>query len=194
MDIVSSGEGGGDGHDSFCEYPLVDTGYEAGCDPHKYHGVHVAHDVLFWSTILILLTFEIELLFLVYLLGPKTFLHEFLYVLDLFIVSASLILELVFLYASNQALEVLPGILILFRVWRFVRIGHGLVASTYEVMEHKLHIALEHIELLEERLRVFDDEAPERPKKLKKSGKMAAMRSSLHGSSRNSSCHHSPES
>ena len=26
-----------------------------------------------------------------------------------------------------------------FRVWRFVRIGHGLVASTFELQEIKMH-------------------------------------------------------
>ena len=33
--------------------------------------------------------------------------------------------------------NMLPGVLIFFRLWRFVRIGHGLVASTYEIEEHR---------------------------------------------------------
>lgn len=162
------GGGGDDSHGHICTDPLAETTYPAGCDDHKYNGVHVAHEVLFWTTIVILCTFEIELLLLIYLLGPAKFFHHLVYFVDLIIVTFSLVLELIFRHASNQTWEVLPGILIIFRVWRFVRIGHGLVASTYEVQEHNMHLAMEHIEELEERLRRYED-LPERPEKLRKS-------------------------
>ena len=92
------------------------------------------------------------------------------YVIDLLVVTCSLVLELLFRLASNEVMEVLPGILILFRLWRFVRIGHGLVASTYEIEEHKTHLALGHIELLEGLLKRYEVEGgiPERPEKLRK--------------------------
>mmetsp|Transcript_23055 Transcript_23055/g.42325 ORF Transcript_23055/g.42325 Transcript_23055/m.42325 type:complete len:319 (-) Transcript_23055:469-1425(-) len=161
------GGGGDDSH--ICTYPLIETSNQAGCDDHKYPGVHVAHEALFWVTIVILVTFEVELFLMIYLLGPEKFFHQLIYVVDLFIVTLSLVLELLFRAASNQLNEVLPGILIIFRMWRFVRIGHGLVASTYEVQEHKTELAMEHIEELEERLKKHEEEVPERPEKLRRS-------------------------
>lgn len=161
-----SGEGD-NAHGHICEAPLSETAYPTGCDTHKFPGVHTAHAALFWTTIVILSAFMLELVFLIYLLGPSKFFRELIYVVDVFVVSCSLALELSFHFlAKNQALEAFPGILILFRLWRFVRIGHGLVASTYEMQEHKTHLALEHIEELEKRLRRCGDEVPERPKQL----------------------------
>ena len=165
--LLSSGGDDASHGSSICTSPLVATDYEAGCDPHKYHSVHVAHDVLFWITIGILTTFEIELLFLIYLLRERFF-HHIIYIIDLIIVTSSLVLELVFQLHSKGSLEVLAGFLIMFRLWRFVRIGHGLVASTYEIQEHKSHVAMMYIEELEERLRKYGEEVPERPKKLRR--------------------------
>jgi len=125
----------GHGND-ICTYPLIETTNTAGCDEHKWHGVHIAHEVLYWMTIVILGSFEFELILMLYLLGKK-FWSSCFYVVDLFIVSISLILELLFHWANMYEYEVLPGVLIFFRLWRFVRIGHGLVASTYEIEEHR---------------------------------------------------------
>lgn len=163
-----SGGGGDDSHgqDHICASPLAATTYEAGCDGHKYPGVHTAHQALFWTTIAILSIFEFELLFLIYLLGPSKFFSQAAYVIDLFVVTCSMALELGLHLAAKVEVDVLPGILVLFRLWRFVRIGHGLVASTYEVQEHKKHMALDHIELLEERLEGHGEKLPERPEKL----------------------------
>lgn len=115
--------GGGDSHD-LCKSPLVATeDNTVGCDDHKYQAVHDAEEALFWVTITILATFEAELLFLVYLLGPKKFFHHFLYILDLFIITVSIGLELTFHLVHRDNLQALPGILIIFRLWRFIRIG-----------------------------------------------------------------------
>ncbi len=154
------------GH-NICISPLIATNHQAGCDDHKYQGVHVAHQVLFWITIAILLTFEVEFSLLIYLLGPGKFFRQAVYVVDLIVVSTSLVLELTFHLGSDTAVEILPGILIVFRLWRFVRIGHGLVESTYEMHVSKMHLALEYIEMLEERLKRHGVELPARPKKLK---------------------------
>ena len=113
-----------------------------------------------WTTVAILVTFEMELLSLIYLLGPRQFLATFMYVLDLFIVTASLALELAF-HFSREELAEMAGILILFRLWRFVRIGHGLVASTYEVQEHRAHEAHGKMEELERKLAEYEGGAPE---------------------------------
>lgn len=164
MRMLGAG-GGGD----ICKYPYEETDYSAGCDYNKYHGVHVAHAALFWTTIAILGLFEIELLMLMYLLGPKSFSKELMYVIDFVVVTSSLVLELMFKYAGKEVLSSLPGILVVFRVWRFVRIGHGLVASTYEVQERKIHLAMHYIEELEEKVRQHEQDSPVRPKKLKHS-------------------------
>ncbi|KAL7550004.1 hypothetical protein ACHAWF_013260 [Thalassiosira exigua] len=161
--------GGGGGSHGLCEYPLVETDNPAGCDSHKYPGLHTAHLALFGTTIIILITFLSELLFMMYLLGPRKFCHQIVYVVDLTIVTASLVLELMFRFGSEKDMWALPGVLVIFRMWRFVRVGHGLVMSTFEVMEHNMHIAMGHIEALEERLEECGDEVPPRPEKLKES-------------------------
>lgn len=141
--------GGGEGHDELCEAPLVETSHPAGCDDHKYHGVHVAHDVLFSFTILILSIFEVELLTMMYLIGVDKFFARVLYIVDLFIVTVSLVLEILFRLLHNQIASDLIGILIFFRLWRFVRIGHGFIASTYEMQEEKVEKWKEYAEELE---------------------------------------------
>ena len=47
------------------------------------------------------------------------------YVVDLVVVTLSLSLELLFRLSSEDVLSALPGVLVVFRLWRFVRIGHG---------------------------------------------------------------------
>jgi hypothetical protein len=86
---------------------------------------------------------------------------------DFVVVALSLILEVLMKHASKDVLSVLPGILIIFRLWRFIRIGHGLVASTYELQQHKLHMAVEYIEELEEKVKRYEEE-PTRSKQMDK--------------------------
>ena len=168
--------GGGGGYEEICNYPLVETDNKAGCDSHKYEGVHIAHTVLFWTTIVILGTFTVELISLIYLIGPKMFCCQPTYVVDFVVVISSLTLELIFKFSSEDALAALPGILIVFRLWRFVRIGHGLVASTYEVQQHKIETAVDYISELEEKLERCEVALPQRPKSLKSSTSMKLKR------------------
>jgi hypothetical protein len=152
---------GADGHDELCEAPLMETSYQAGCDDHKYHGVHVVHDVLFSLTILILSIFEVELLTMMYLIGVDKFFVRVLYIVDLFIVTVSLVLEILFRTLHNQIASDLIGILIFFRLWRFVRIGHGLIASTYEMQEEKLEMWKEYVEELEKIVKRVGENLPQ---------------------------------
>lgn len=122
---------GEDVHDEICEAPLMETSYPVGCDSHQHHGVHVAHNVLFSFTILILVTFELELLMMMYLIGVDKFFARVLYVVDLLIVTVSLVLEILFRTLHNQIASDLIGVLIFFRVWRFVRIGHGFIGKSF---------------------------------------------------------------
>jgi hypothetical protein len=160
----------GDGYEStdhsICAYPLVDMG-QVGCDEHKYSAVHLAHLVLYYTTVVILVTFEVELLSLLYLLGPVKFFHLYIYVLDLIVVTVSLAFELLLHNIGYEsAADVLPSLFILFRMWRFVRIGHGLVASAHDMGREKIHLALDHINKLEEILKTNGLEVPVKPKKL----------------------------
>lgn len=120
-----------------CEYPLEEIG-EAGCDNHNHHAVHVVHTVLFWATISILSVFMLELIVLMIVLGFHHFTRHHLYVLDLIIVGLSLILEITFELIDEDNIASLVGLLIIGRIWRFVRIGHGLFATTLEVSLHKV--------------------------------------------------------
>ena len=161
--LLAEKEGSDEHHsEEVCAYPLVETSYQAGCDEHKYPGVHTAHEVLFSFTVIILILFEIELLLMMYLLGPKTYLSRPLYVLDLFIVTVSLVLEIVFKAVNEEILNDLVGILILFRVWRFVRIGHGLVASTFELQEERMHELKHYVQEVEEMLKSHGGKIPEK--------------------------------
>lgn len=168
--------GGGGDYEEICKYPLVETDNTAGCDSHKYEAVHIAHTVLFWMTVVILSTFAVELLSLIYLIGPKMFCSQPTYIVDFVVVISSLTLELIFKFSSKDTLAALPGILIVFRLWRFVRIGHGLVASTYEVQQHKIETAIDYIGELEEKLERCEVALPQRPKSLISSTSMKLKR------------------
>lgn len=159
--LLAGGEGS-DGHNGLCAYPLVETNNEAGCDDHKYPGVHAAHVVLFSLTMVILGIFEIELIMMVYLLGPERFFSHVLYALDLCIVTVSLALEITFRVVRDDILQDLVGILVLFRVWRFVRIGHGLVASTFELQEEKIEELKEYVRQMEEMVSQNGGELPKK--------------------------------
>jgi hypothetical protein len=101
---------------------------------------------------------------MVYLLGPKKYFSQVLYVLDLFVVTVSLALEITFRVVHKDILHDLVGVLILFRMWRFVRIGHGLVASTFELQEIKMHELKHYVMEVEEMVTQYGGELPkERP-------------------------------
>eukprot|EP00985_Skeletonema_marinoi_P015623 scaffold8111_cov206-Skeletonema_marinoi.AAC.12 len=164
MRLLGAGGEKDEHHSDLCAAPLVETSHPAGCDDYKYEGAHIAHAVLFAFTLIILGLFEIELLLMVYLLGPKKYFSQVLYVLDLFVVTVSLALEITFRVVHQDILHDLVGILILFRVWRFVRIGHGLVASTFELQEIKMHELKHYVVEVEEMVTQCGGELPkERP-------------------------------
>ena len=73
----------------------------AYCDDHKHHGAHTVHTVLFYISVSILALFEIELLACAAAIGGLFFRNP-LYVLDLFVVTASLTLELVLKFLHKE--------------------------------------------------------------------------------------------
>eukprot|EP00563_Minutocellus_polymorphus_P019660 CAMPEP_0197715138 /NCGR_PEP_ID=MMETSP1434-20131217/361_1 /TAXON_ID=265543 /ORGANISM="Minutocellus polymorphus, Strain CCMP3303" /LENGTH=341 /DNA_ID=CAMNT_0043299161 /DNA_START=63 /DNA_END=1088 /DNA_ORIENTATION=+ len=125
------------GHHAMCEAGVDTPQCQAGCDSHKYDGVHMAHTALFFTTITILTIFMIELILLIVCLKPRVFFRKSFYVLDLLVVSVSLSLESLFYAADDETLQSLIGVIVLARCWRFVRIGHGLVEVTHEYASRK---------------------------------------------------------
>ena len=136
------------GEDNFCEmgYP---SDYLAGCNPHQYPGVHTAHVVLQSMTLVILSIFSCELLILMAAMGLRVFFSNVFYCFDLFVVAISLVLEIVVMTWQEGQVEIFVGLLIFGRVWRFVRIGHGIFEATHELTAQDLERAQERVRTLE---------------------------------------------
>jgi len=123
---------GGSADDPICKSPWVPkTQYDAGCDGHKYPAVHSLHTFAFIASATILCIFEVELLATLTALGT-IFIKNPLYVLDFGVVTASLVLDF-HLHLGNAASgESGATILIVARCWRFIRVVHGIYASSHE--------------------------------------------------------------
>ena len=157
--LLGSASGSGSdshNHHTLCESPLVDSlAFAAGCDSHKWASVHTAHTALFACSVAILSAFQLELLSLLAALGLSFFRNP-LYAIDLLVVATSLCLELVLKSLSN-ALSELGGLLVVARVWRFLRIAHGLMTSMHEVSHHHIE-ELEHsVDEMEHEMSVMVD-------------------------------------
>ena len=137
----------GDAHHSLCPGAFTDapSSWPAACDHHKWHSVHTAHDALFWCSVVILLIFAVELLLLLGILRLN-FLRNPLYALDAIVVATSLGFEI---GLKGQVGGDMAGLLAFGRVWRFVRIGHGLSSSVHEVDAAHLHEVEQHAKALE---------------------------------------------
>ncbi len=120
-------------HHSFCEH-----GYEEsatyGCDDHN-DAVHNVHLALFGMSVAILCIFEVELLLKVFILKKEFFCHKLL-VLDLVIVTTSIVLDIV-LHVLGSSYGDLAALLAVVRVWRFVRVIHGILEVDKGHMEEK---------------------------------------------------------
>lgn len=150
--LLASSGGSDHSHHSLCAAPLLDSlDHAIGCDAHKWEAVHSAHQALFACSVAILSAFELELLSLVAAIGVAFFRNP-LYVLDLFVVTTSLSLELVFHYLGHATLSELVGLLVLGRVWRFLRIAHGLMVSMHEIGHHHMEELEIHIDEMEHEL------------------------------------------
>jgi len=99
-------------------------------DTHKAHNYHHVEQILAWFSVSILVVFLVENLLHIILLGLDYF-QDFFYVLDLTVVTLSLILELVFLIDLIPGATV-GGLLVIARTWRFARIAHGFYFLEHE--------------------------------------------------------------
>lgn len=126
--------------------------FTAGCDEHKWATIHTVEEVLFALTLTILSLFMIELTLSMIALTPQIFFRQFFFLLDFVIVSISLSLEIFFHFKKDDLYQTLVGILVLIRIWRFIRIGHGIVELTNEVAHKEYEHLLEYTEDLRDLL------------------------------------------
>jgi hypothetical protein len=161
--------GGGDKEsEEICEPGYSTDLGEPSCDPHKWERVHKAELGFYGITISILSLFLLENLVELAALGPRVFFKQFWFVADLFIVSISLLLELVFHFAREAAKETLGGFLVFFRLWRFLRISHGLVEVTTEVTHEQYDELIEYTKLLETKLEKLNEPLPETTERVRR--------------------------
>jgi len=116
-------------HDVAC-----DASIEYICDDHN-HALHTTHSVLFGCSVAILCIFEVEN-FLKLAILKGLFLKNSFYVLDLFVVTLSLVLDISAHSLSKIATEV-ASLLVVARVWRFARIVHGVYAEHVKSQKHQ---------------------------------------------------------
>ena len=138
---------------SLCEDGLLESKNDAGCDPHQYPYIEIWHTALFSITMTILCIFIIELLTMMVVLKPSMFFSKVFYVIDLIVVTVSIILEAVFFANGEEVLRAITGIIIFARCWRFIRIGHGLIDITQEYADLRNEKKIHYTKRLEELLR-----------------------------------------
>jgi len=85
------------------------------------HAVEEAEDVFRIITLVLLGIFEVEIILLIIAFGIDFFKHP-LYVLDGVIITTSIVIDVVFRDSASN-------LLIIFRLWRIVRVGHGIAVS-----------------------------------------------------------------
>jgi len=141
------------GEEPVCEHGYEFNGLPAGCDESKWSTVHAVEEAIFILTIMILSTFFIELTVEMIALTPGIFFRQFWFLLDYVIITVSLVLEISFHVLGDAAYETLVGVLVLVRIWRFVRIGHGSVEVTHENAEEGRSELLQYVEELENLLK-----------------------------------------
>eukprot|EP01117_Protostelium_nocturnum_P002149 TRINITY_DN12792_c0_g1_i2.p1 TRINITY_DN12792_c0_g1~~TRINITY_DN12792_c0_g1_i2.p1 ORF type:complete len:271 (+),score=70.86 TRINITY_DN12792_c0_g1_i2:16-828(+) len=93
-------------------------------DTAESHRIHKVEAVLKYTSWSILFVFAIEVFILLLAFGWRFFTHP-LYVIDLLIVTAAIIVEVIFH-------EEFSGYLVILRLWRLLRIVHGIVTTLEE--------------------------------------------------------------
>ena len=138
----------GDGYE-VCEMGYDSNGVGAGCDSHKWSSVHTLELYVFSMTVVILSIFFLELTVEMVALTPRVFFCQFWFLLDYVIISISLALEVAFKIKQEDIYQSFVGLLVVVRIWRFVRIGHGIVEVTHENVSHQGKELLSYVEELE---------------------------------------------
>lgn len=176
--------GGGDAlHEDVCDSGLEPNYNTGGCDQHKWGNIHNVELALFSITISILCIFFVELSLEMIALRPSVFFRQFFYALDYAIVTVSLVLEMTLYFVGEEGLAALLGLLIFARIWRFFRIGHGIVEVTSELTHKKYETLLEYTRALEEAAIKSAVEMPQCPEEVRLALSEDGPSHSHHGSS-----------
>ncbi|EFJ10096.1 hypothetical protein SELMODRAFT_128853 [Selaginella moellendorffii] len=113
------------------------------CDPTGFSSGREPWEFLHWISVGILGVLMLNVIGLMVAFGASFFKHAG-YVLDLFVVTSALVLE-VFFQADTA------GLLIILNLWRIVRVAHGIFEVTDEAWENEIEDMKERIEGAEER-------------------------------------------
>lgn len=108
--------------DASCAAPILS--FECLDEP---KAVKLAETVLYYFTLVILFTFNFESAILLYSLGFKEFVRNLGNVFDVVVITTSIVLEIL-LHEDESGNA--GGILIAARLWRFLRIGHGITFAS----------------------------------------------------------------
>eukprot|EP00026_Physarum_polycephalum_P014806 Phypoly_transcript_15363.p1 GENE.Phypoly_transcript_15363~~Phypoly_transcript_15363.p1 ORF type:complete len:222 (+),score=25.00 Phypoly_transcript_15363:98-763(+) len=111
---------------------FIEEHYRCREDEHKDAWVEITEEVLGYTSITILVLLGTEILLVLIAFGLKFFQHPF-YVLDMVVIGLSLVFELVFK-------EAVGALLVIFRLWRLVRIAHGVAVGLEERTEQKMKV------------------------------------------------------
>eukprot|EP00877_Chromochloris_zofingiensis_P010874 jgi/Chrzof1/603/Cz01g22030.t1 len=93
----------------------------AHCQFHLSHTLERVLDAIAWISVSILMVFILEFIALVSLFG-RAWLHIWVHWLDISVVVVSFIMELVL---RSSALKEVVALLVVFRLWRLIRIVHA---------------------------------------------------------------------
>ena len=115
--------------DNLCEKGIEYRDYDATCDEDDYpKGVEIANTIIFALGMVILTIFIVEQLLILIALGARKFFGNMFLVLDFVIIMMS-ILELIVFSLEGHLKQSLSAFMMIFRMWRFVRIGGGIAKS-----------------------------------------------------------------
>lgn len=164
-DSMSSEGHGTDDHHAHDICDAAKSGYDstgiAACDSHRWQFVHITEEFLFYCTISILVIFLIENLVEMAALGVRKFASQIFLVLDFLVVLISLVLEILFHIMKSNFQEVV-AMLVFFRLWRFIRIGHGLLEVSSEMTSKEYEPLFVYIKECEKKLKEQNISIPEK--------------------------------
>lgn len=137
-------------------------------DRHGHTAHHISHTCHLWS-IIILCVFEVELIIKIWV-SPEHFFKNPYHVFDLVVVSLSLFIDTVFMAVvmfftkdvDEGALDIAAAVLLTTRIWRIVRIVHGIFEVVHaqkeemDDLEAEVSEAKTENEKLEEKIRSLE--------------------------------------
>eukprot|EP01083_Nonionella_stella_P078530 214978_1 len=118
------------------------------------HNIHSTTHNLVYVSIGILGVFLLELTLQMYAFGPKPWCSHCLHVFDFIVVLVTFVAEIYFL--NDERAEALVGLIIVFRLWRLVRVIHVTAEALENQSEMQVHHMKQKIKELEKRLSKYE--------------------------------------